>query len=53
MVLPSIRQWLGVKPASTEPAPLRETLDALDHLEPGRARLLASFAYLLGRVAHV
>jgi len=36
----------------TESAPLRETLDALDHLEPNRARHLAAFAYLLGRVAH-
>lgn len=33
-------------------APLRETLDALDHLEPDRARVLAAFAFLLGRVAH-
>ena len=32
--------------------PLREVLDALDHLEPDRARYLAAFAYLLGRVAH-
>ena len=32
--------------------PLRETLDALEHLEPARARYLAAFAYLLGRVAH-
>ena len=28
------------------------TLDALDHLEPDRARVLAAFAFLLGRVAH-
>lgn len=27
-------------------------LDALDRLEPARARYLARFAYLLGRVAH-
>src|SRR5262245_14709397 len=33
-------------------APLRETLDALDHLDAERARHLAAFAYLLGRVAH-
>jgi uncharacterized tellurite resistance protein B-like protein len=39
-------------PAAAEPAPLRETLDALDNLEPARARYLAAFAYLLGRVAH-
>jgi uncharacterized tellurite resistance protein B-like protein len=33
-------------------SPLRETLEALDHLEPDRARYLAAFAYMLGRVAH-
>ena len=53
MPVSSIRAWLGVAPAAThESAPLRETLDALDHLEPARARFLAAFAYLLGRVAH-
>jgi uncharacterized tellurite resistance protein B-like protein len=52
MPLKSIRAWLGVDPAQTpEAAPLRETLEALDHLEPDRARYLAAFAYLLGRVA--
>jgi uncharacterized tellurite resistance protein B-like protein len=52
MPLKSLRAWLKLE--SREPqelAPLRETLDALDHLEPGRARYLAAFAYLLGRVA--
>jgi uncharacterized tellurite resistance protein B-like protein len=45
--------WLGVDTRETADAtPLRETLDALDHLEPDRARYLAAFAYLLGRVAH-
>ncbi len=39
-------------PRSRSFAPLRETLEALDHLEPDRARYLAAFAYLLGRVAH-
>ena len=49
----SIRAWLGVDaPEKPEAAPLRETLDALEHLEPERARYLAAFAYLLGRVAH-
>jgi len=53
MAFASIRTWLGLG-ASQEPefTPLRETLDALDHLEPERARFLAAFAYLLGRVAH-
>ena len=49
----TIRTWLGLDKVETrELAPLRETLDALDHLEPQRARYLAAFAYLLGRVAH-
>jgi uncharacterized tellurite resistance protein B-like protein len=53
MPLKSIREWLGVdRPAKNEFEPLRETLDALDHLEPDRARYLSAFAYLLGRVAH-
>ena len=51
--LKSIRAWLGVDSSDThEFAPLRETLQALDHLDPDRARYLAAFAYLLGRVAH-
>jgi uncharacterized tellurite resistance protein B-like protein len=49
----AIRAWLGLdRPDTPDIAPLRETLDALDHVEPGRARYLAAFAYLLGRVAH-
>ena len=54
MPLKSIRAWLRVDTAETAPefAPLRDTLDALDHLEPNRARYLSAFAYLLGRVAH-
>jgi uncharacterized tellurite resistance protein B-like protein len=53
MSLKSIRAWLGVdRLDSRDDAPLRETLNALDHLEPERARYLAAFAYLLGRVAH-
>jgi uncharacterized tellurite resistance protein B-like protein len=49
----SIRAWLGLDARDTQEfAPLRETLEALDHLEPERARYLAAFAYLLGRVAH-
>ena len=53
MPLNSIRAWLGIdKTKEQELAALRETLDALDHLEPSRARYLGAFAYLLGRVAH-
>ena len=53
MPLKSIRSWLGLDTGETQDiVPLRETLDALDHLEPERARYLAAFAYLLGRIAH-
>jgi uncharacterized tellurite resistance protein B-like protein len=53
MALKSIRAWLRLEaPEAQEFAPLRETLDALDTLEPARARYLAAFAYLLGRIAH-
>jgi uncharacterized tellurite resistance protein B-like protein len=52
MSLKSLRAWMGIDtPEEPEFAPLRSTLEALDRLEPERARLLASFAYLLGRVA--
>ena len=49
----SIASWLGLAKTETpEHTPLRELVNALDRLEPGRARHLARFAYLLGRVAH-
>jgi len=53
----SVRQllsWLGVDDArdARESTPLRELIETLDRLEPARARHLARFAYLLGRVAH-
>ena len=51
--LKTIRAWLGVDTSEKQEfAPLRDTLEALDHLAPERARYLAAFAYLLGRVAH-
>jgi uncharacterized tellurite resistance protein B-like protein len=44
---------MGVEsPKQQELAALRDTLNALDQLEPDQARFLAAFAYLLGRVAH-
>jgi uncharacterized tellurite resistance protein B-like protein len=53
MPVKTIRSWLGLdRPETPEPAPLRALVDALDRLEPERARHLARFAYLLGRVAH-
>jgi uncharacterized tellurite resistance protein B-like protein len=40
-------------PDASEPQDaLRSLVEALDRLEPERARYLAQFAYLLGRVAH-
>ena len=49
-----LRTWLGLDAGATsEPQDaLRDVLEALDRLEPERARYLAQFAYLLGRVAH-
>jgi len=46
--------WLGLAPATPreEHSPLRDVIAALERLEPSRARHLARFAYLLGRVAH-
>lgn len=52
MPFKSIRAWLGVDRPEQEFAPLRGTLETLEHLEPDRARYLGAFAYLLGRVAH-
>jgi uncharacterized tellurite resistance protein B-like protein len=49
-----IASWLGLT-STAAPAPvspLRTVVAALDRLEPDRARHLARFAYLLGRVAH-
>jgi uncharacterized tellurite resistance protein B-like protein len=49
----NIWSWLGL--SAREPqeySPLRDLVDALDRLEPQRARHIARFAYLLGRVAH-
>jgi uncharacterized tellurite resistance protein B-like protein len=49
-----IRSWLRLDPETPENRrdALREVIDALERLEPERARSLAQFAYLLGRVAH-
>lgn len=52
MPLKTLRTWLGLdRSATPESAPLRELVEALDRLDPDRARHLARFAYLLGRVA--
>ncbi len=49
-----LRSWLGVdqSDAADNHSALRDLLGALERLEPERARHLAQFAYLLGRVAH-
>jgi uncharacterized tellurite resistance protein B-like protein len=48
-----LRSWLGLADESAQGNDaLRSVLDALDRLEPDRARHLAAFAYLLGRIAH-
>jgi len=40
----------GGDPGAT--ATVRKIVDALDHMEPERAKYVAAFAYLLSRVAH-
>lgn len=53
MAFGALREWLGLGSATApEHAPLRDLVETLDRLDPGRARHLARFAYLLGRVAH-
>ena len=49
----TIWSWLGLGgPEPQESSVLRDVVNALDRLEPDRARYVARFAYLLGRVAH-
>ena len=43
---------LATEPASAETETVRRIVDKLDHLEPDRAAFVASFAYILSRVAH-
>ena len=55
MPFDTIRSWLGLGTGqldAPDQGPLRDLIDALDRLDPDRARYLARFAYLLGRVAH-
>ncbi len=55
MPIDTIRSWLGLATGqlnAPDQAPLRDLVETLEHLEPDRARHLARFAYLLGRVAH-
>jgi uncharacterized tellurite resistance protein B-like protein len=49
----AISEWLGLGRADAPGhAPLRDLINALERLEPDRARYIARFAYLLGRVAY-
>jgi uncharacterized tellurite resistance protein B-like protein len=53
----SIRSFLGLdgpssRARSAESETVRKVVDALDQLEPDRARFIAAFGYLLGRVAN-
>jgi uncharacterized tellurite resistance protein B-like protein len=55
MPFDTIRSWLGLATGqldAPDQTPLRGLVETLEHLEPDRARHLARFAYLLGRVAH-
>lgn len=54
MAISSILRWLGLDDpgAATDHVALRDLVQSLDRLEPSRARHLARFAYLVGRVAH-
>jgi uncharacterized tellurite resistance protein B-like protein len=56
-----VKRFLGIEPRDAGPAPgstetetetVRKIVDALDKLEPQRARYIAAFAYILSRVAH-
>ncbi|MBN1570953.1 MAG: TerB family tellurite resistance protein [Acidobacteria bacterium] len=43
--------YSGKPKASSETETVRKIIQALDQLEPGRAKFIAGFAYLLGRAA--
>ena len=46
-----ICRWLGIERPEREPEVLDAVCEVLDHLTPSRARYVAAFAYLMGRVA--
>jgi uncharacterized tellurite resistance protein B-like protein len=46
-----VLRWVGIEPAPGDPEVLDSVSRALDALEDGRARYVAAFAYLMGRVA--
>jgi uncharacterized tellurite resistance protein B-like protein len=46
-----VLRWLGLEPSPDDPEVLDSVSGLLDRLEDARARYVAAFAYLLGRVA--
>ncbi|HYV64001.1 MAG TPA: TerB family tellurite resistance protein [Bryobacteraceae bacterium] len=50
----SIREFLGIpeKHTTGETETVRKVIEALDQIEPDRARFMAAFGYILGRVAN-
>ena len=46
-----VLRWLGIEQAPDTPDVVDRIARVLDRLEPRRARYLAAFAYLLGRIA--
>jgi uncharacterized tellurite resistance protein B-like protein len=46
-----VRRWLGVSSPAAEADVLDSVIQVLEHLDENRARYVAGFAYLLGRVA--
>ncbi len=55
MVEMSLRSWLGLEPEAAPAAEtdsVRKVVAALDELPPERARYVAAFGYILGRVAN-
>ncbi len=47
----NVWRWLGLERPPAEREVLDSVVDLLEHLDPDRARYVAGFAYLLGRVA--
>ena len=51
----SIRSFLGIPDqhaVTGDTETVRKVIEALDHLDPARARFIAAFGYILGRVAY-
>src|ERR1051326_8426568 len=52
----SIRSFLGIpdqpRPAGAETETVRKVVEALDQMDPERARFIAAFGYILSRVAN-